>query len=122
MTNGFYYQEIEKPKLNFYKHWREWLAAYLMILPNFLGFFIFMLIPILTTILISFTNWDLITKPKLVGLLNYKILFCDPIFWLSLKSALLFTIVNVPIQSFLALLIAVLLNQKLKTLNLFLYF
>lgn len=104
---------------NFQKNWRQWLAGYLMLLPNFLGFFVFMLIPILATIYIGFTNWDLINAPRWVGLLNYKILLRDPIFWTSLKKTILFTIVNVPVQSFLALLIAILLNQKLKGLNLF---
>lgn len=81
-------QELKnKPRhSNFQKNWREWLAGYLMILPNFLGFFIFMLIPILATIFIGFTNWDLINAPRWVGLLNYKILFRDFIFWTSLKK------------------------------------
>jgi ABC-type sugar transport system permease subunit len=104
---------------NFQKNGREWLAGYLMILPNFLGFFIFMLIPILATIYIGFTNWDLINSPRWVGLLNYKILLRDSIFWTSLKKTILFTIINVPVQSFLALLVAILLNQKLKGLNFF---
>lgn len=119
-------QEKKKQKLmekrqpsNFQKNWREWLAGYLMLLPNFLGFFIFMLIPITATIFIGFTNWDLINAPKWVGLLNYKILFRDTIFWSSLNKTFLFTLVNVPVQSFLALLVAILLNQKLKGLNLF---
>lgn len=109
----------DKPRSNFKKNWREWLAGYLMLLPNFIGFFIFMLIPIVATIYIGFTNWDLINVPKWVGFLNYQILFRDPIFWISLKKTVIFTLVNVPIQSFLALLVAILLNQKLKGLNLF---
>jgi multiple sugar transport system permease protein len=112
---------INKPsgRFNFQKNWREWLAGYLMILPNFLGFFIFMLIPILATVFIGFTNWDLVNAPKWVGILNYKILLRDVIFWTSLKKTILFTIINVPVQSFLALFVAILLNRKLKGLNLF---
>ncbi|MGE5606602.1 MAG: carbohydrate ABC transporter permease [Bacteroidota bacterium] len=103
----------------FRRHWREWLAGYLMLLPNFAGFFIFMLAPIIATIFIGFTNWDLITAPKWVGLLNYQLLFRDPVFWNALKVTILFTIANVPIQSFLALMVAILLNRKLKALNIF---
>ncbi len=106
---------IEKFKKNF----DEWLAAYGMILPNFLGFFIFMLVPIIATFYIGFTNWDLVNIPKWIGLENYKNIFRDPIFWVSLQETLLFTLVNVPIQSFLALLVALLMNQKLKGLNIF---
>jgi multiple sugar transport system permease protein/sn-glycerol 3-phosphate transport system permease protein len=101
------------------KPWQEWVAGYLMILPNFLGFFVFMLIPIVATLVIGCTNWDLITAPRWVGVLNYRILFRDPIFWISLKKTVLFTLVNVPVQSFLALLVAILLNRKLRALNLF---
>jgi multiple sugar transport system permease protein len=101
------------------KHWREWFAGYMMIFPNFFGFFIFMLIPIITTIAIGCTNWDLITSPKWVGLLNYRILFRDPIFWISMQKTILFTLVNVPVQSFCALLVAILLNRKMQALNVF---
>ena len=101
------------------KRWRQWITGYLMILPNFLGFFIFMLAPIIATVVLGFTEWDLVNVPKWVGLGNYKNLFGDRIFWLSFRKTIWFTLLNVPIQSFLALLIAVLLNRKLKALNLF---
>lgn len=90
-----------------------------MILPNFLGFFIFMLAPIIATVVLGFTEWDLVNDPQWVGFANYKNLFGDRIFWLSFRKTIWFTLLNVPIQSFLALLIAVLLNRKLKALNLF---
>lgn len=90
-----------------------------MILPNFLGFFIFMLAPIIATVVLGFTEWDLVNNPQWVGFANYKNLFGDRIFWLSFRKTIWFTLLNVPIQSFLALLIAVLLNRKLKALNLF---
>lgn len=78
-----------------------------------------MLIPIIATIGLGFTEWDLVNDPRWVGLANYKHLFKDRIFWLSFKKTIWFTLINVPVQSFLALLIAVLLNRKLKALNLF---
>ncbi len=114
-----YIKNYKLKKISFRKNWREYIAAYTMILPNFLGFFIFMFIPIISTFLISFTNWDLITIPKWIGLLNYKLLFKDRVFWISLIKTLHFTLVNVPIQSFLALLIALLLNQKFRGINVF---
>lgn len=107
-----------KPKSSPKKR-RQWLTGYLMILPNFLGFFIFMLAPIIATVGLGFTEWDLVNNPQWIGLANYKNLFGDRIFWLSFRKTIWFTLLNVPIQSFLALLIAVLLNRKLKALNLF---
>lgn len=110
---------VSMPKRAPKKRWRQWVTGYSMILPNFIGFFIFMLIPIIATIGLGFTEWDLVNDPRWVGLDNYKHLFKDRIFWLSFKKTIWFTLINVPVQSFLALLIAVLLNRKLKALNLF---
>lgn len=110
---------VSMPKRAPKKRWRQWVTGYSMILPNFIGFFIFMLIPIIATIGLGFTEWDLVNDPRWVGLANYKHLFKDRIFWLSFKKTIWFTLINVPVQSFLALLIAVLLNRKLKALNLF---
>ena len=108
-----------EPKKARKKRWRQWITGYLMILPNFLGFFIFMLAPIIATVVLGFTEWDLVNNPQWVGFANYKNLFGDRIFWLSFRKTIWFTLLNVPIQSFLALLIAVFLNRKLKALNLF---
>jgi ABC-type sugar transport system permease subunit len=102
------------------QHWlRQWISGYLFILPNFLGFLIFMFIPIMATVYIGFTNWDLINLPQWIGLLNYQILFKDPVFWESLRKTIQFTLINVPVQSFIALLVALVLNQKLRALNIF---
>jgi len=108
-----------KPRTSQKQRWRQWVAGYLMILPNLLGFLIFMLIPIISTVVLGFTKWDLVNIPQWVGIANYKNLFGDRIFWLSFKKTIWFTLLNVPIQSFLALLVAVLLNRKLRALNLF---
>lgn len=98
---------------------REAIAGYLFITPNFLGFLIFFLVPIIATVFISFTDWDLINPMKWIGLTNYINLFSSPASWASLRQTLLFTVINVPIQSFLALGVALILNQKLKGLNIF---
>lgn len=108
-----------KPKTAQKKRWRKWAVGYLMIAPNFFGFLVFMLIPIISTLFFGFTKWDLVNPPHWVGFANYKNLFGDRIFWLSFKKTLWFALLNVPIQSFLALLVAVLLNRKIKGLNFF---
>lgn len=97
---------------------RESLAGYLFIAPNLLGFLVFQLIPIIAAIVLGFSSWDLINPPEWVGLTNYKTLLNDPVFKLSLQKTLYFVIVNVPVQSILALMIAVLLNQNVKFQNL----
>ncbi|MGE5605764.1 MAG: carbohydrate ABC transporter permease [Bacteroidota bacterium] len=108
-----------KKKTKKQQRFRQTLAGYLFIAPNFLGFFVFALAPIIATIALSFSDWDLVNPLKWVGWLNYKNIFASPSSWDSLKQTILFTVLNVPIQCFIALGIALILNQKLKGLNLF---
>lgn len=97
---------------------QEALAGYLFIAPNLIGFLVFQLLPIAAAIGLSFTAWDLINDPKWVGLANYKTLLSDPVFKLSLQKTFYFVVVNVPLQSLLALIVAVLLNQNIRFQNL----
>jgi len=57
--------------------------------------------------------------PEFVGLENFKDLTSDPYFWSSLKNTLFYTAIVVPIQTFLAVLLAVVANQKIKGRNFF---
>ena len=50
---------------------KESLGAVLFILPNFLGFLLFTSLPVLASMLISFTSWDVFTTPKFIGIRNY---------------------------------------------------
>lgn len=65
------------PKKKFKK---EWLKGYLFILPNFIGFLIFMGIPIIMGLVISFTNYDGFKTFDFVGLSNYIKMFSDEYF------------------------------------------
>jgi ABC-type sugar transport system permease subunit len=100
------------------KRRREAIAGYLFITPNVLGFLVFQLVPIAVAIGLSFTQWDLINDPVWVGLDNYINLLKEPVFHLSVKKTLYFVLINVPTQSFLALLIAILLNRSIRLKNL----
>ncbi len=101
----------------FHKEEREF---YSFTSPWVIGFFLFVLGPMVASILISFTHWDIITPPKWVGLENYEeMLRKDPLFWKSLRVTLVFTFVLVPLQLILSLLVAVLLNQKVRGLSWF---
>lgn len=61
----------------------------------------------------------MLNPPEWVGLKNYDRLVHDPVFWKALWNTLYFVILFVPTQTFLALILAVALNQKLKGLKLF---
>lgn len=99
---------------------KEALAFYLFISPWVIGFFLFYLSPVLSALYYSFTRWDLLTPPVFVGLQNYaRILAQDPQFWQSLKVTLVYTLTYVPLDMLLGLLIALLLNRKIRGIGIF---
>lgn len=90
-------------------------VAVLFLLPSLIGFVIFTGIPIIAALVLSFYDWNLLTTPKFVGLQNYQNLFgSDPIFLKVLWNTLYFVLGSVPLSIILALIVALLLNQKLK--------
>ena len=89
-------------------------AAYLFLLPWLLGFLFLLLFPILASIFLSFTKWNLLNPPVWVGLENYQDMFKDRDFYNSMGVTLKFILISVPIYSVTALGLSLLLNQKLK--------
>lgn len=89
----------------------EIFYGYLFILPSLIGFILFFAIPGIRAISISFTEWNLITEAKYVGLENYDRLLNDEDFWHSLWVTFTYFLVNIPVQMSLALLIAVFLDR-----------
>lgn len=87
--------------------------AWFMLLPNIIGFIMFMLIPIIATFVLSFTKYDMITTPKFIGLDNYINMFNDPIVWQVTKNTLIYSVITVPVGMCLSLLLAVALDQEI---------
>jgi len=99
---------------------REALAFYLCIAPWLLGLLLFVVGPMLASLGISFTRWDLLSPAKFIGLANYERLFTrDPLFWQSLKVTAIYTSIYVPVELAGGLVLALLMNQKLRGLSLF---
>lgn len=94
----------------------EALQAYLFILPGFLGFLAFMVIPIVISFGISLYEWELLVPPRFVGLENYKALLKDRLFLSVLKNTGYYVLGVVPLNIVLALGMALWLNQKLRFL------
>ena len=83
-----------------------------------IGFALFQLYPFLTSLYYSFTDYSIFNSPKFIGFSNYVRLFTiDPDFMNSMKVSLQYTFITVPGKVILALLIALLLNKKLKGVN-----
>jgi multiple sugar transport system permease protein len=87
------------------------MLAWVFILPSLIGFIVFYAVPAVRGLLISFTNWDLLSTPRFVGLANYQKLFGDAQFWHSLWVTLYYVLLNIPLQTALALGIAVLMDR-----------
>ncbi len=82
--------------------------------PTLIGLFLFMILPLFVGLGVSFTEWNLISDPEFIGLSNYIEVLKSPDFYNALKNTIIFLIFYlIPVVS-LGLIIAVLLNAKLK--------
>lgn len=93
--------------------------AYLMILPAYLIFAIFILVPIGMVFYYSLTNFNLYNQPNFVGFKNYIRAFSDNVFLTSVKNTLIYSFFSLILQLFIGLLFAVLLFKKSKLVPIF---
>ncbi len=87
--------------------------AWGMLLPNVIGFLMFMLIPMVATFVLSFTNYDMLTAPKFIGIQNYITMAKDPIVRQVTLNTIIYTVLTVPIGMCISLFLAVMLDQKI---------
>lgn len=98
--------------------WRRNIEGYLFISPWIIGFVVFTAGALLGSFSISLTKWNIVGTPEIVGLANYQKMVEDRFFWQSIKVTLYY-LLNVPLNVVLGLLLALLLNQKVKGLFVF---
>jgi multiple sugar transport system permease protein len=91
---------------------RFWLVV--LLFPTFLGLVFGALGSILATVALSFMNWDLLTAPTWAGLTNYTNLFTNAAYSKALTNTFLFSAMYVPGVVVISLLVAVLMNRKIK--------
>ena len=95
------------------------LIGYSFILPNFIGYFLFIFLPVIFTFVICVMKWDGSSAPmEFVGLQNFVKLFHDSSFIISFKNTIYYAVFTVPLTMVAALLIAILLNSKIKGIDL----
>ncbi len=92
---------------------KEGLVAAVMVAPNLVGLLIFMVVPTVISILMSFTDWNLLNTSSFIGLANFKEAFSDPLFWKTLKNTVVYVFWKVPFNIFISLILAVLINQRM---------
>lgn len=97
------------------------LIAYSFIAPNFIGFAIFTLIPIIFAFVLAFLSWDgsPYNPMKFVGLHNFALLLDDDQAKAAFVNTIVYTVVTVPLTLCLSLLLAITLNQKIHGRDIF---
>ncbi len=89
------------------------LTGYIFIMPWLLGFLAFTLIPMVSSLYLSFTRYDIMSSPVWIGLDNYiRILFYDDKVWQSLKITFSYVLFSIPLKLIVALFLAMLFVQK----------
>lgn len=92
---------------------RDNVAGYVFILPFIIGLIVFTTIPFFTSLYLAFTNYNILSAPKWVGLDNFKKMFFeDDLFWTSFKVTFKFALIQVPIKLTVALLVALVLSRS----------
>ena len=99
---------------------REWLAAAIFLAPNMIGLTVFIVIPVIAGFVISFTDWDMLSTPEFIGIDNYvELLTDDPLFWLTLKNTLVYSLFVIPGSIVVSLALALALTTKIKGVGLY---
>lgn len=108
------------------KVWRENLGSYAFLVPWLLGFLVLTLYPMMYSLYLSFTKFNIRTPPEWIGLRNYLVMFTgadalpkDERFLNSVFVTFKFVFISVPLKLVFALAVAMLMNKKLKMIGLY---
>ncbi|WP_028047284.1 carbohydrate ABC transporter permease [Cellulomonas sp. URHE0023] len=93
---------------------RNTLLGWTFLLPNFVGFAVLTLVPVVALFYLAFTGWNVFGKAPWVGLDNFQRMLHDPTFWVSLRNTLYYTAFHIPLTLVTSLGLALLLNRKLR--------
>lgn len=102
-----------KPRLSLKQ--KEAITGWIFVAPLLIGFLVFTAFSMLYSLYISFTDWNVLSKPKWVGFNNYIQIFTkDNYFWANLLNTFYYVIVLVPVVTIISLFFALILNKKTK--------
>jgi len=93
--------------------------GYLLLLPSLIIYTIFVVVPSVASVILSFTDYNLLAKPNFIGLSNYLKLLNDEIFWRSVVNTIKYALGSILFSMVMGLVLAVLLDQKLKGTKIF---
>jgi multiple sugar transport system permease protein len=98
---------------------KEERVSYLFLSPWLIGLAAFWLIPIVASFVLSFSEWRIITPLQWVGLDNFREMITDRYFWLSIRITLKYMVMSVPLYLVVGLLLSLVLNLKIRGINVF---
>ena len=96
------------------------ISGYLFLAPWLIGFLVLTLLPMVQSLYYSFTKFDMLTAPEFIGMDNYVKMFTnDPTYIKSLGVTFKYVFLSVPLKLAFALVVAVIMNQKLRLIGLY---
>ncbi|WP_284645057.1 carbohydrate ABC transporter permease [Paenibacillus silviterrae] len=99
---------------------REKWYGYAFVMPMLIGYILFLFGPVVASFVMSFTNWDLTSPLKFVGLANYRMAFFeDPVFVETIWNTLYFTLLFVPLNIVITLSLALLTQRSIPGIGFF---
>lgn len=94
---------------------KEALTGIAYVLPSFILIMVFSLIPIIMNVYFSFTKYNVMQPAQFVGLKNYARMLKDSYIWASLKNTAIFTLITVPVQTMLSLILAAVIAEQFRS-------
>jgi multiple sugar transport system permease protein len=93
--------------------------GYFFISPCIFGLLVFNFGPMLFSLFMGFTQWDIVRPAEFTGIQNYTAILKDPLVGLSLRVTVYYTLLSVPLITIISFLVAVLLNTGIKGISVF---
>jgi len=101
-----------RERQSFASIWRRHKAKYLMIMPFGIIFVLFTLLPVIASIFLSFTSFNMVSAPKFIGFQNYiSLLVEDSVFLTAVKNTMIFALVTGPVSYIMCFIFAWLINE-----------
>ena len=95
------------------------MLPYLLVSPYLIYVVVFVLFPVIFCFFLTFQKWNIIAPMHFIGVKNYTRLFHDRLFWKAIGNTLKFLLLHIPLQLVVSLLLAELLNRKIRAIAFF---
>ena len=99
------------------KGFKNRILPYLMVSPYLLHLTLFIVFPVVFSLVLTLHKWNIISSMEFAGFDNFIRLFHDRLFWKALINTIVFLLVHIPLQIIVALALAYLLNEKIVFIN-----